>query len=294
MLHDHLGSPNLIVDQNGQVLQNQSFDAFGQRRDNLTWLPLTGTALTAFDTSITKRGYTGHEGSDALGLIHMNGRVYEPKLGRFISADPTIDGVTTSQGFNRYSYVHNNPMNVADPSGFGWTRDLWRDVKPYVGAILAVVITYYCWACGPEVLAAWFAAAGAVNGYIQTGTLSGTVIGAFTGAVAGYFGGAYGWQAAVAANAIAGGIAEQLQGGSFGHGFVTAGLSTLAGVGTGTVIGPIDFNNVALAFAKIAARAVVGGTISEASGGKFANGAISAAFTAAAEGWVTFTPIQEA
>ena len=86
VLRDHLGSPNLIVDQNGQVLQNQSFDAFGQRRDNLTWLPLTGTSLTAFDTSITKRGYTGHEGIAALGLIHMNGRVYDPKLGRFITS----------------------------------------------------------------------------------------------------------------------------------------------------------------------------------------------------------------
>ena len=114
VLRDHLGSANLIVDQASTVLQNQSFDAFGQRRDNVSWQPLTGIALTGFNTSITRRGYTGHEGIDALGLIHMNGRVYDARLGRFIQADPTIDGVTSTQGFNRYSYVQNNPLNAAD------------------------------------------------------------------------------------------------------------------------------------------------------------------------------------
>jgi RHS repeat-associated protein len=40
---------------------------------------------------------------DNLNLIHMNGRVYDPGLGRFISADPFIDGWAGTQGYNRYS-----------------------------------------------------------------------------------------------------------------------------------------------------------------------------------------------
>jgi RHS repeat-associated protein len=55
---------------------------------------------------------------DSVGLVHMNGRVYDPFLGRMISADPTVPGALNSQAFNRYSYVLNNPLSLTDPSGF--------------------------------------------------------------------------------------------------------------------------------------------------------------------------------
>jgi RHS repeat-associated protein len=55
---------------------------------------------------------------DNLGLIHMNGRVYDPLTGRFISADPYISDPDTPQTFNRYSYVNNNPLAYTDPSGY--------------------------------------------------------------------------------------------------------------------------------------------------------------------------------
>jgi len=50
--------------------------------------------------------------------VHMNGRVYDPAIGRFLSADPFIDCVQSTQGWNRYSYVKNNPLAFTDPSGF--------------------------------------------------------------------------------------------------------------------------------------------------------------------------------
>jgi hypothetical protein len=53
-----------------------------------------------------------------LALVHMNGRVYDPIIGRFTSADPNIPDPTNHQSFNRYSYVLNNPLNYTDPSGF--------------------------------------------------------------------------------------------------------------------------------------------------------------------------------
>jgi hypothetical protein len=49
----------------------------------------------------------------------MNGRVYDPTLGRFISADPTVPDPFNSQSYDRYSYVYNNPLASTDPSGFG-------------------------------------------------------------------------------------------------------------------------------------------------------------------------------
>ena len=53
-----------------------------------------------------------------LGIIHMNGRIYDPVLARFVQADPTLQFPEYSQGYNRYSYVLNNPMTYTDPSGY--------------------------------------------------------------------------------------------------------------------------------------------------------------------------------
>ena len=55
---------------------------------------------------------------DNVGLVHMNGRVYDPAIGRFISADPFIDGWTNPQGWNRYAYVKGRPLSSVDPTGF--------------------------------------------------------------------------------------------------------------------------------------------------------------------------------
>lgn len=48
----------------------------------------------------------------------MNGRVYDPELGRFLSPDPLIQAPYNSQSYNRYSYVFNNPLSFIDPSGY--------------------------------------------------------------------------------------------------------------------------------------------------------------------------------
>ncbi len=79
---------------------------------------MADSAITTFDTSITTRGFTGHEQIDAVGLVHMNGRVYESTLGRFLSADPIVEAIDNLQTYNRYSYVRNNPVTLTDPSGF--------------------------------------------------------------------------------------------------------------------------------------------------------------------------------
>jgi RHS repeat-associated protein len=113
---DHLGSIHAITDAAGKVLERLSFDAFGKRR-NPDWTPATGAIVS----SLTK-GFTGHEQLDSLGLIHMGGRVYDPELGRFTSADPVVQFPDDTQGLNRYAYVLNNPLTFVDPSGFSLSR----------------------------------------------------------------------------------------------------------------------------------------------------------------------------
>jgi RHS repeat-associated protein len=55
---------------------------------------------------------------DDLGLVHMNGRIDDPLLGRFLSADVVVQFPGGLQSYNRYSYVRNNPLSVTDTSGF--------------------------------------------------------------------------------------------------------------------------------------------------------------------------------
>ncbi|MFL0102099.1 RHS repeat domain-containing protein, partial [Tenacibaculum maritimum] len=61
--------------------------------------------------------YTGHEHFMGVALIHMNGRMYDAKLGRFLSPDNFIQEPFSTQSFNRFGYVWNNPLKFTDPSG---------------------------------------------------------------------------------------------------------------------------------------------------------------------------------
>ena len=51
------------------------------------------------------------------GIINMNGRLYDPVLGRFFSPDPYVQFAGSPQSYNRYSYCLNNPLKYTDPSG---------------------------------------------------------------------------------------------------------------------------------------------------------------------------------
>ncbi|QUJ67390.1 hypothetical protein KDD30_15350 [Photobacterium sp. GJ3] len=55
--------------------------------------------------AMTNRGYTGHEHIEEVGLLHMNGRVYDQELGRFLSAEPLIQSPYVTGSFNRYTYT---------------------------------------------------------------------------------------------------------------------------------------------------------------------------------------------
>jgi RHS repeat-associated protein len=51
------------------------------------------------------------------GNDYMHARYYSPNLGRFMSVDPVGGSVGSSQSWNRYTYVLNNPLAFNDPDG---------------------------------------------------------------------------------------------------------------------------------------------------------------------------------
>ncbi len=57
----------------------------------------------------------------------MNGRLYDPVVGRFLSADPVVQDPSFTQSLNRYSYCLNNPLKFTDPTGNKWN---WNWLNP--------------------------------------------------------------------------------------------------------------------------------------------------------------------
>jgi len=227
-------------------------------------------------------------------LIHMNARLYDPEIGRFIQADDFVEPDAT-QGLNRYSYVLNNPLSATDPSGNFSLRQALGVVVGVVASILSFG------AATPFVSFLWAVGGGFASAAIATGSLKAGLWGAVSAAVffgigsafqvdkfaAGAKAGADGTIAAVksgltggqtlakiAAHATAGGTLTALQGGKFGHGFVAAGFTEALSPAVGQIDGK-DFGSV---LSRTAISAAIGGTASSLSGGSFANGAQTGAF----------------
>ncbi len=112
--HDHLGSIAAITDENRNIVERLAYDPWGKRRYPDGASDISDSLLG----KRTDRGYTEHEHLDEMGIIHMNGRVYDPLIGRMMSADPNIQAPYNLKSFNRYSYVWNNPLKMFDPTGF--------------------------------------------------------------------------------------------------------------------------------------------------------------------------------
>ncbi len=268
---DHLGSIVAVTDSSGQTLAEYAYDAWGKRRNAQTW---GAGSIGPFETD---RGFTGHEMLDNVELVHMNGRIYDPVISLFLSADPFIQSPYNLQSYNRYAYVVNNPLTFNDPSGyfigmiFSFLGAIWGGVTAAIVAIGGALVA------NP-------ALAGMILGGISggmNGGIGGAIMGAFMGGVtAGLFAGP---QVSIlgssllssaveilAHGVVQGGLAE-ISGGDFGPAF----LAGFAGAALGKFAGPLVKNNSA---AGLIAAAVIGGTASELGGGKFANGAITGSF----------------
>ena len=198
---------------------------------------------------------------DALGIVHMKGRIYDPTLGRFLQADPFVQAPKNSQNYNRYSYVLNNPMSYTDPSGY-FFKAIFEKISevPILNAVITVLFAVYCQAC--------LVAYNTISSYVLTGSVKAAFISGVATAMmpgGGNVGGVF-------ASALVGGVSSRLQGGNLGHGFWSAGIGASLGG---------NINGIKSTFGRVVASTVVGGTISKITGGKFANGAMTAAFAQA-------------
>ncbi|MEL6671844.1 MAG: FG-GAP-like repeat-containing protein [Bacteroidota bacterium] len=118
---DHLGSILRLTNGSGTVVAEQNFDAWGRKRNASTW----NYSNPGTTPDWLYRGYTGHEHMDEVGLINMNGRMYDPILGRMLSPDNFVQSPRFTQSYNRYSYAFNNPLSYTDPSGEFFVIDSW-------------------------------------------------------------------------------------------------------------------------------------------------------------------------
>ncbi|MDC0603291.1 hypothetical protein OAP14_09755 [Aliiglaciecola sp.] len=244
----------------------------------------------------------------------MNGRIYDPTLGRFLQADPFIQAPENSQSYNRYSYVWNNPVSATDPSGyFGIFKKIGRNIirgasKIFGAKVVSIagnIASLFCGPYAPACAAGWSYEYSRAMGVSSSGALRA----AFTAAVTtyafqqigNYFNGASadnllaakhgigsttfdfgglslsGRQIAgqIAAHAVVGGISAELSGGKFGHGFFSAGVTK--GLGGTFLPGSSELSGGDILKGTVVSM-VIGGTASVFSGSKFANGANTAAF----------------
>ena len=123
IFRDHLGTITHL--KNGSTIDEYSYDSWGRRRDKDNW----SYTLSGEPALVADRGFTGHEYLEDFDLYNMNGRLYDPVLGRFLSPDPYIADPSFTQSYNRYSYVLNNPLKYNDPTGelpfLAWLGIAW-------------------------------------------------------------------------------------------------------------------------------------------------------------------------
>lgn len=289
---DHLGSVTALTDAGGALLERSGFDPWGKRTDFSTWAPPnplqflpggSGAGGTTNAVTSTARGYTGHEQVDELGFIHMNGRIYDPETGRFLSADPTMQFPESTQGFNRYAYAGNNPLTNVDPSGFSFLKSLIK----IVGLAMMFIIPTGINLLWEKLL--W----GFMSGFLATGgnTTAGVIAGLTAGLMYGIGGVFQKANTTILANGskiireltnlqkvgkallhgLVGGAGSSAAKGKFADGFLGAFSGSLTNSYIRLSGGPL---------ARAVQSAVIGGTVSAIGGSKFGSGAIAAAFVA--------------
>ena len=238
------------------------------------------------------RGYTSHEHFSEVGIIHMNGRLYDPLLRRFLNADENIQDPHNTQNYNKYGYVMNNPLMYNDPSGeffFFGVLAAWLGSKLLAATIIGAVIglasytvgvlvstgSLQSWNIGGALKATFF---GAVGGAVTfgIGSIFQTSQGAFTalGSVLDKAGVLPLVQAG--AHGISQGVLSLMQGGDFLSGAAAGFLGSLGASGFGIIAGEAANSAVGT----IAFGALSGGIGAELTGGNFWQGAITGGIVA--------------
>lgn len=236
---DHLGSILSVVDAGGEKVFDASYDAWGRQSVTLNRIGLY-------------RGYTGHEMIPEFGIINMNGRLYDPVLGRFFSPDNYVQLPDFSQSYNRYSYCLNNPLKYTDPSGelFGIDDALiaFAFFNTATSMMKAAINGDNIWKAGALNLLSSAAAYGIGSAFAKVNFFGKELLRA----------GAHG---------LSGGLFSMLGGGSFGAGLASGAISS----GLGSYLQRLKINENMM----VLSSAAMGGVAAWATGGKFLQGALN-------------------
>jgi len=104
LLGDHLGSQAITADANGGKISE------------VRYYPWGGDRYYAYTSTTTFR-FIGQRFESGIGLYFYNARWYDSSAGRFVNPDTIIPGTGNPQGWDRFAYVRNNPINRVDPTG---------------------------------------------------------------------------------------------------------------------------------------------------------------------------------
>ncbi len=278
MHHDHLGSVMAYSNESKELIEELSYDAWGRRRNPNTWnyYDFSDDGISVYD-----RGFTGHEHIDRFDMINMDGRMYDPVVGRFMSPDPYVQAPDFTQSLNRYAYCINNPLSLTDPSGYNW-------IESTFSAIVGIAVGIETGGLASGVYGAIVGGAlGGASASLMSSVLNGanlwqTAKSTFTGAFWGAASGTVNFEignienvfSRIAAHTAAEGAMEGIRGGHMEHGLLM-GLTSSTG---GALIEKYSFhiNNITQVFL----NATLTGLVTELGGGKFCNGAMTGAFYA--------------
>ena len=100
-LNNHLGSADVVIDENGKVL------------DNIKYLPFGGYRTFPKE----RHTFTGKERDEVTDNYYFEARYYNSNIRRFTQADTIVPDLYDPQSLNRYAYPLNNPVKYIDPSG---------------------------------------------------------------------------------------------------------------------------------------------------------------------------------
>ncbi|MBW2961951.1 RHS repeat-associated core domain-containing protein [Mesonia aestuariivivens] len=254
---DYLGSIIAISNSEGEIVEKRHYNAWGEISK---YQDSSGNTEFTHQNTLLSRGYTGHEHFFGVGLIHMNGRVYDPHTHRFLSPDNYIQDPYNTQSFNRFGYVWNNPLKYSDPNG---------------EFIIAAIII-------GAAVGAYFGGSIVNRSYNPTKwdwSSSGTYVGILGGALIGGLSTGAGAMVATSIGASStvgfGGLMATAVGGTVGGAISGAGFAILQG------------ENVFEGFWKGGVSGLIGGAVGSyigGIGGAFSGGFSSSAFNAMIEG----------
>lgn len=235
---DNLGSILSVIDENGSKVFSAEYDAWGKQTVSVNTIGLI-------------RGYGSHEMLNEFCLINMNGRVYDPVLGRFLSPDKYIQEGDNSQNYNSYSYCLNNPLKYTDPSGNVFVLDDFIAITA-MGAIMGTMNAVMS------------------DKPIWRGALIGGISAAATYGIGSVFGpaGSFGREMLRAgAHGLSSGVLNVLNGDNFWNGLISGAASS----GMGSFAQSSNWNSYLL----MASTTAAGGAIAWATGGDFLQGALN-------------------